>query len=644
VRRYWPLALIVLVAAAVSVVVHTRIFPAYSWNRDEPVYLWQVAGLRAGQVFTSGGGHPLFFQPWLSGIADGQFFSQYTLGWPLVLLAGDLVFGTAAAAIVAGTALAVVGTYALARELTRDHTLSLVAAAALTISPLLVVQSGVYLGYLFSFGLGTLFGASLLAGLRRSNAWLLFGSGMLAGYLFMTRPFDALLWALAYLAYAAFAYWQDRAALARGAAWAALGFLPLLVATLAYNRYVTGSITQFPITAADPRDTFGFGVRGFGTRWPSTDFGVLQAVKGLGRNGFELPPFLVGSYLGVVTAAVAFWLRRRERSTYALLAIGVAFAGGYFFFWGISLSGGFARVSGPIYLVPLFAPSSILVAAAVVQLWRARRRAAVGLGVVLVLATVPFMVDRLTTNQSISEAQVPWREAERSFHGRSLVFVEDSGPYLLHLNPFSANAPDLDGRILYATDRGDRNLDLIADRPGRRVYFERTDLSSEDTLANPDLPVPTITVTEMHVERGKSFTLRVRVENPADEPTVVAFLNVGPYLEERTLSTTAAKGDVFETEWRLAPERTVAAGSDVVAMPGRRGTVAVGVGAGPDPARAFTPRHEQDRFSYRVTGESAELLVPGRSFTARKRGDVVTLRPVTTLRSFAVDVVPAPTP
>jgi hypothetical protein len=123
----------------------------------------------------------------------------------------------------------------------------------LTLSPLLVIQSGLYLGYFFSLGLGTLFGASLLAGLRTSRTWLVVVSGVVVGYLFMTRPYDALLWAAAFGAYAICAYWRERASLLRGAAWAALGFLPMLVATLAYNRYVTGSFTQFPITAADPR-------------------------------------------------------------------------------------------------------------------------------------------------------------------------------------------------------------------------------------------------------------------------------------------------------------------------------------------------------------------------------------------------------
>ena len=170
---------------------------------------------------------------------------------------------------------------------------------------------------------------------------------------------------------------------------------------------------------------------------------------------------------------------------------------------------------------------------------------------ILVVATVPFMVDRLENNQAISKAQVPWRDAEQAFRGRSLVFVEGSGPYLLHLNPFSENTPDLDGRILYATDRGAENLDLIAARPGRRVYYERTNLTTEETLNDFDLPIPTITVTRMHVRRAPTLALHVRVVSPSDDPVVVAYLRVGEHVEQRTLSTTATKGDVFDTEWRV---------------------------------------------------------------------------------------------
>ena len=56
-------------------------------------------------------GCPRFFQPWLTGVTHGQFFSQYTLGWPGVMLVADVLFGSPAASMVWGTLLAVIGTY-----------------------------------------------------------------------------------------------------------------------------------------------------------------------------------------------------------------------------------------------------------------------------------------------------------------------------------------------------------------------------------------------------------------------------------------------------------------------------------------------------------------------------------------------------
>lgn len=637
--EYAPLVALVLLAIAISVIVHHEIFPAYSWNRDEVVYLWQIQGLAEGKALTSGGDTPLFFQPWLSGLTDdGRYFSQYTLGWPLVLLAGDQLLGSAAAALAFGAALAVLGTYAFARELTRDRRLALVAAAVTVLSPLLVVQSGMYLGYLFSLGLGGLFGASLLAGLRLRRTWLLVVSGLLVGWLFVTRPFDGLLWAIALVGYAGFAHWHERRDLARGLAWVALGFLPLLVATLAYNRHVTGSFTEFPITAADPLDSFGFGRKRLGTRWTPTDFSPWIAFKGVGRNGWELPPFLFGSYIAVALTAVGVWLRRRDRTSIALLAIAAVFPIGYFFFWGISLSASFAHVSGPIYFIPLLLPVSILVAAALLAAWRRSRALALGAAVVLVVATVPFLADRLDTNRRISEAQVPWRDAAAQFEGRSLVIVERSGPYLLHLNPFSENPPDLDGRILYATDRGVENLDLIARHPGRTPYFERTDLTTEQTLADFDFPEPpTITVTPIEVERGPELVVRARVTNPGDESIVVATLQTDSGSYPQILSSTATEGETFDVEWRLSDADGAASN---VLLDGARGTIAInsGVGSAPEDLRAV----DQVQLSYRIDGGGVEVLTPGRSFRWKDTTRGPRLRRADSVESLAVTVTPAP--
>ncbi len=93
-RRHWPLLALAAGAVAVALLSRYLIYPAFSWNRDEATYLWQVDGLRVGRIFTTDGNAPLFFWPWLTGLRDGGFFSQYTVGWPLVLLAFDEVLGS----------------------------------------------------------------------------------------------------------------------------------------------------------------------------------------------------------------------------------------------------------------------------------------------------------------------------------------------------------------------------------------------------------------------------------------------------------------------------------------------------------------------------------------------------------------------
>jgi len=200
--------LLLAAAAVVSVLVHHFVYPALSWNRDEVTYLWQVRGLRAGDLLTAAGPTPHFFQPWLTGLTGDQFFSQYTLGWPGVMLVADVLFGTPLMAQVFGTVLGVLGVYVFTREITRDFTLAFVTGVLMLASPMVITQSGVYLGYLFSLGCGLLFGAALLSGLRLRSGWRLVAAGVLLGMLFITRPFDAVVWAAVMGGYAIFITWR----------------------------------------------------------------------------------------------------------------------------------------------------------------------------------------------------------------------------------------------------------------------------------------------------------------------------------------------------------------------------------------------------------------------------------------------------
>ena len=75
---------------------------------------------------------------------------------------------------------------------------------------------------------------------------------------------------------------------------------------------------------------------------PVTNFTWRESVRGELRNAFYFPQFLVGAWLGVAVALVGLWLRRRQRSTLALLGLIAVFPVGYSVFWGIRLSSYYA--------------------------------------------------------------------------------------------------------------------------------------------------------------------------------------------------------------------------------------------------------------------------------------------------------------
>ena len=640
-ERWWPLVAVVGLAILASIVIRHVIYPAFSWNRDEVTYLWQVSVLRSHHLFGADGGFPSLFQPWLTGVNQHGFFSQYTLGWPLVMLVADVVFGDPAVAILVGVAALMVGTYAFTREVTRDHALSILTTLLVLVSPFFAVQSGVYLGYLFSTGVGLLFGAALLAGLRRDDRRLLVAAGALIGVLLLVRPYDALLWGGAIAVYAVVANWRQWRVMVRGAVIAGIAFVPFVVATLAYNRAITGSITQFPFTAKEPLDTFGFGTRRLLPYTRTMHFTVERAVRGDARNAFYFPQFLVGAWLGVAVAFVGLWMRRSQRSTLALLAVLLAFPVGYFVFWGIRLSSFYAFLSSPLYFIPCYIPCCILIATVIMAAWRRRRAVAAVLCVALVVVTLPFLASRLHSNRAVSLAQVPWRQADESIRQESLVFVAFADHYLMHLNPFSRNAPTLDGRVLYAADRPLHMLELMAAYPGRHPVLELTSNPElADAYHHPYPGIPTISMIPLSVLRGREFTLHVRYTATTAGP-LVAQLQVGDVNNTRTLADDATPGAVYETEWRVGEANTSTSGAGVIPLPAGEGRFSVRVAAPKSVARPFAGVHVVQRYSYRTVDGTTEVLNPARRFTVTRLDGSRYVVETATLPGYEIDVVGA---
>jgi hypothetical protein len=607
----WALIALGVLAVVESVLVRHLVYPALSWNRDEAAYLWQAAILRSGHLVGSTGGAPTFFQPWLTGIRGTHFFSQYTLGWPGLMALSAWIFGTPSLAISIGAVLAVVGTYAFVRVLTHDRVLAAMTSVLVLLSPVVILQSGVYLSYLFGLGLGTSFGALLLAGVQRHSRWLIVSAGAALGLLFIARPLDAVLWTVAIGGYAVFTTWRSWSRQLRILGYVLIGIAPFAVLTLLHNRVVTGSFTEFPFTAKQANDTFGFGVRRLMPQEPGIDYTVAEAIRGTAKNTWYLPQFLAGSYVVLLLGAVGLWLRRRDRTTIALLLLAVAFPFGYFWFWGNRGSSGFAQLVGPIYFIPVYVPVCALAATALIALWRHKQILAIAVACVAVVATAPLLVDRLRTNERASAAQAPWRHATDSLRGPALVFVEGSGPYLLKFNPFSSNDADLGDRVLYATDAGAQNIDLAARYPGRKAYVEQTDSPYLNyALDHSDAPTPKVTVQPLRVVRGGAVTLDVRVRGNARTTTAVQ-LRVGT----QAVGPPIMGHGAVDAKWRLVPLGAPSSATDTTIPLTANSQISIVAGSAANGADALSGALVQVQYPYRATASTLEVLEPARHDT-----------------------------
>ncbi len=609
--RHWPALALAVAGGVVAAWAQHRIFPSFSFNRDEGVYLWQVDTLQSGRLTSSDGGHPELFLPWLSGARDGALFTQYTLGWPLVLLAARLITGSASWALYFGAGLAVVGTYAFAWEIARRRAIAIVSAAIMVGSPILALQGGVHLSYLFTLGLGLLFGAGLLSGIRTGRMGRVLLAGVLLGWIFFTRPYDGLLWGVAFGGYAIIVERHRWRHLIRPFLIVGAGALPVVVATLAYNQHITGAPLAFPITEADPLDTFGFGRRRLMPGFPITDYTVGTGLYAVAKHAFFLPWFLLGSYLGVVVAAAGAWVARRRQSTLLILLVGTVFPLGYLPFWGTKVSSEFTRLAGPIYYLPIYAAVAVLMAIALVRLHERHRAASAGLVLALLVATVPTAISRFEVNQELSAPQDGWRTSVASIDEPAIVFVGDTKSYLLFLNPFSSNGPRLDDRILYAVDEEPAMLDLIAEQPERTPYLQLATAPQEDLGPKEDPVDFDVVLLPVTVQRGAALELQVGAGDRPGEAVATVEVEVAGQSVRRSGPAGAELAPIT-----IGPP----GGSADLALP-PRGLLRITLGYGATEAEALGSPTAQQRMVFRLVDGTVEALLPTSRFSRDVLGD-----------------------
>ena len=473
-----PISIVIALAIlsfVLALVVSDQLFPLLSANNDEAVYLFQARVFRSGHLTLPADGYRDFFRPWMSSEHDQQLVLVFQPVFPALLALSDLVFGSmrVVLGLIAGGSVLLV--YALGRELELSTRARVIACAFFALSPFAVIQSALYLEYLFAVALEMAVLTLLLAGLRSASgrrARRMTAAGLLFGLLVFTRPLEGLMLGVAMGLYLIV---RERSLIRalRQLGWPVLGAVPIVASMLVYNTQLTGNPLRFPLWAIGGNNSFGFGKRNVVDGSPLIDVTFVNGLKALHQNMRSLPHWVFGSVLVVPLAFHGLWQRRREPTTVLLAAIGVLFPLAYLFYWGNLLIVNGRKLIGPHYYMALLIPTVLFAAAALDRLAVRRRSLATLLFVSMIGATLIELPDKIDRNDHITDAYRAEQDAIDSVVEDGaivIVPITQDGTYLLHPRGRLTNDLGLRDPILYAADRGPYNIELSRRFADRRLY------------------------------------------------------------------------------------------------------------------------------------------------------------------------------
>ena len=467
-------------AFVMSMVVGSVFFENLSMNNDEAVYVLQARMYAEQDLTLSAEAHGDAFRPWMSGrVQDDRLVLVAQPILPGLMALSEVLFGTMRVAVASVAAGAVVAVYAATRALLGRQRYALVAAACFVLSPLVMIQSAMYVSYVLAVALGSTALTFVTRGVDAAVAgrrwvWWLIGAGVAEGLLLFTRPLEGIVTGVLLVAW----MWM------RGGEWRRLlrlvpvfgaSVLPVLVAVFTYNEFSIGDPFTFALWTIGGDDSFGFGYRAIAEYSPFIYVGPGEAWLALRTNLRAYPHWIVGGAFSIVLGlwgARCLWYIQR-RVLYLLLAMLVAFPFAYFFYYGNYLIIAGRNFYGPHYYLQLLLPSMILIAVALCDLatrrWPWLTAAIIG----IVIGTSIEIPDKVRANQSVRDRMETEIAAVRDTVTEPAIVIIPNGidgPYVLHPRGAFSNPPHLDAPLLYAADLGGRNLELVSRYPTRSLY------------------------------------------------------------------------------------------------------------------------------------------------------------------------------
>ena len=465
-------------SAVGSLLVGQAFFSDLSLNNDEAVYVLQAEMFAGGDLTLSDSLHGDAFRPWMSGRVGGDrlvLVEQPTL--VALLAASQIIFGTMRIALAFVAALSVVSIFVATRRLLQDNRIALFAAGCFTLSPLVIVQSALFVSYVLSITLAAFAITALTRAVDEptpgSRKWFVLG-GTFVGLVLLTRPLEGIVLSALLVPW----LWirgGDRARALRALPSVAAGAIPWLLVALLYNARTTSQPFTFALWTIGGDDSFGFGYRAIAENSTPVYVGAGEAWLALRTNLRAFPHWIFAGIVSVPLAAWGAWQLRQRAPKVLLfmLTLGVAYPLAYFFYYGNYLIIGGRNFYGPHYYLPILLPTMVMLGVALDDLVRRRLPVIAGVSVAIALGAAIEVGDKVESNKwarSTIAEEVAAVDAVVEDPAIVILPAGADGAYVLHPRGAFRNSPRLDDPVLFAADLGGRNTELFERFPGRRFY------------------------------------------------------------------------------------------------------------------------------------------------------------------------------
>ena len=490
----WP-----VIACALFVFIFTSLFSFFIFEHiprvnDEIAYLFQAKIFKTGQLYVPSPCAKDFFN-FTHIINNGKWYSQYTPGYPFLLLLGLLIQAPwlinpllAAASIILF--------YFLGREIYNDQ-VGLLAAIFGSISIWFLLMSSTMMSHTSCLFFISLFLLFLFRSIKKPSIinGLLAGLGL--GMAFLIRPYTALLISTPFLLFYASRLFKNFKIMLRNSITLILILTISAFIMLIYNDITNNDFFTFGYEVCHGKEHgIGFGKTGY-TDTPHTVFlgftRIFDYVESLNKYLFGWP---LSSLLAIFPLFFFTKINSMYRKKDLILASGFfSLLVGLFFFWGTFILVG-ARMS--FEAIPILFLLSARGATEIPKLIRSRYKKidVVNLKkiltVILIIFTAYAFLIRLPRWIWPKDTQWYFERFTNKFAGvtpninhtlkslhleKSLIIMKfiyhpiEFFPYSWLGSGFLYNDPQLKGNIIYVRDKGKENINLFQCFPERKFHL-----------------------------------------------------------------------------------------------------------------------------------------------------------------------------